>query len=1019
MATAPAAHFPRIYYLPHRYVGPESRFPQHLDRCRDMGFSHVLTTPPFYTAPSGDVFLTADHDRLDTELHSTRGSADFLRWLAEQCAARGLALLLDLPIDQFAAEHPLVGQMENCFSLCRDSYTLTIDPRLDVRPSGIARARFIAAECQTPLIDWWLGRMTRYAELGVAGFRIPAPGAVPPDCWRRLIPVLRNRSEPPIFIASTYGMSRDAVRQLDGCGFDYLQSSLPWWDFRSSWLVEEYEVLRLIAPLIAAPEDPLGLRLPADSSLPRRMKAAYERMLTLACGTGCGMMIPMGFEIGMRERYDPCLSREADFAKAIADAPFDLTPQIRAANDFVRQEPLLRNCGSLRALTGPNARVTALLRRDNSPSRATDDALLILVNPDQEQPSKIQDWQIVPGIGAVAETIRPLEAHSPDVELTHETAVLLAPGEARLLRIGAQKAIKPRLTSRKRLEAASKAPRIVIENVMPSASQGEAVKYVIGDALRVEADVLCDGRQWLGIALCWRASDESGWHRQKMNFIGADRWSGTFFLSRLGRYEFAVEAWIDRYGAFQHELLEKVEARVDLGAHLAMGKAVLENAGRLSKSGAPAALQARIARFDSLKEEEQIAMLLAPDTANEISAAGDRPFSTYSPIYHVESERAAAAFGNWYKISFADGVENQSRLDTAIRDLPMVRSLGFNVASLALPQLSGPRDSADRLESWPALFERAKGYGIEVAIEFPLRGVINAGPPGYRADDSMNMQLWTRLRDLWKEWLDAGLKIFCLREPDGMPFAFWRWAIEDLKRHEPNAVFVAGYSGSDKMAYRLAKEGFAQSLTALPWPMNKFEAMRYFLALQQASQRKQYRPHFRINAAGRRTHDEAPRSGADFLAQCALAATLSGSWGIAQGADSLLLGNEGEAPNSTYAHVLARLNWLREANPALQSHRDLMFYNAYDERVIYYGRSMPEREDIILVAVNMAPHVALETAFEVPLWEWGLPDHAAVDVDDLIAERRFVWQGKIQHVAFDAHHPPFAVWRIQPRRMTS
>lgn len=1016
MATAPTAHFPRIYYLPHRYVGPESRFPQYLDRCRDMGFSHVLTTPPFQTAPNGDVFLAADHDRLDKELHSTRDSADFLQWLAEESGKRGLALLLDLPIDQFAAEHPLVGRMDDCFSLRRESYAHTIDPRHDFRPSGFARARFAAPECQIPLTDWWLGRMTHYAELGVAGFRIPAPGALPSDCWRRLIPAVRNRARPPIFIASTYGMNRDAARQLDGCGFDYLQSSLPWWDFRSSWLVEEYEALRLIAPLIAAPEDPLGLRLPVDSSLPRRMKAVYERMLTLVCGTGCGMMIPMGFEFGMRERYDPRVSREADFARAFADAPFDLTAQIRAANDFVRREPLLQSCGSLRALTGPNSRVTALLRRDSSADRATDDALLILVNPDPEQPSKIQDWQIVPGIGAVAETIRPLEPQTPDVELTHETAVLLAPGEARLLRIGAQKAIKPRLTSRRRLEAARKSPRIIIENIMPNAPRGQAVKYVIGDAIRIEADVLCDGRQWLGVALRWRASDESGWHRQKMNFIGADRWSGTFFLSRLGTYEFAVEAWVDRYGAFQRELLEKVEARVDLGAHLAAGKAALESASRLSSGATAEALQDRLARFDSLKEEEQIAMLLAPDAANDIAAAGDRPFSTLSSVHRVESERAAAAFGNWYKMPLADGAEGQNRLANAIRDLPKVRNLGFNVASLALPQLSGPRDSGtDGLEGWRALFDRAKGYGIEIAVEFPLRGINKTEPP----EDSMSIRRWTRLRDLWRDWQDAGLRIFCLREPDEMPFAFWRWVIEDLKRNEPNSIFIAGYAGSDKMAYRLAKEGFAQSLTALPWPMNKFEAMRYFLALQQASQRKQYRPHFRINASGRRTHDEAPRSGADFLAQCALAATLSGSWSIAQGANSLLIGNDGQAPNPSYAHALARLNWLREANPALQSHRDLTFYNAHDERVIYYGRSMPEREDIILVAVNMAPQEALETAFEVPLWEWGLPDHAAVDVDDLIAERRFVWQGKIQHVAFDGQRPPFAVWRIQPRRTAS
>ena len=42
-----------------------------------------------------------------------------------------------------------------------------------------------------------------------------------------------------------------------------------------------------------------------------------------------------------------------------------------------------------------------------------------------------------------------------------------------------------------------------------------------------------------------------------------------------------------------------------------------------------------------------------------------------------------------------------------------------------------------------------------------------------------------------------------------------------------------------------------------------------------------------------------------------------------------------------------------------------------------YGKATPARDDMILVAVSLDPHGVQEAAFEVPLWEWNLPDDGA------------------------------------------
>ena len=171
---------------------------------------------------------------------------------------------------------------------------------------------------------------------------------------------------------------------------------------------------------------------------------------------------------------------------------------------------------------------------------------------------------------------------------------------------------------------------------------------------------------------------------------------------------------------------------------------------------------------------------------------------------------------------------------------------------------------------------------------------------------------------------------------------------------------------------------------------------------------------------------------AGFLIRAALAATLSGLWGVYSGFElceaAPLPGREEyldsekyeirprdfAAPGNIVAEISA-LNRLRQSHPALQSHLGLTFYNAFNDQVMVYGKATAGREDMILVAVSLDPHGVQEAAFEVPLWEWKLPDDGAVEVEDLMRGRRFVWQGKIQHLRLDPADLPFAIWRIAPR----
>jgi starch synthase (maltosyl-transferring) len=169
-----------------------------------------------------------------------------------------------------------------------------------------------------------------------------------------------------------------------------------------------------------------------------------------------------------------------------------------------------------------------------------------------------------------------------------------------------------------------------------------------------------------------------------------------------------------------------------------------------------------------------------------------------------------------------------------------------------------------------------------------------------------------------------------------------------------------------------------------------------------------------------------------FLIRAALAATLSGLWGIYSGFEICeaaplpdreeYLNSEKyeirprnyDAPGNIVAEITA-LNRIRRQHPALQTHIGVSFYPANNDQIILYGKRDPLDGSIVLVAVSFDPHIAQEAEIEVPLWEFGLGDDAAISVTDLMRGDNFMWYGKSQWLRIDPFDLPFRIWRLQVR----
>ncbi len=301
----------------------------------------------------------------------------------------------------------------------------------------------------------------------------------------------------------------------------------------------------------------------------------------------------------------------------------------------------------------------------------------------------------------------------------------------------------------------------------------------------------------------------------------------------------------------------------------------------------------------------------------------------------------------------------------------------------------------------------------------------------YNDDGTPNTPLWKAVRDLFLFWAGHGVLSFRVDNPHTKPFPFWEWIIADVRKTHPGTIFLSEAFTRPKVMKRLAKIGFNQSYTYYTWRNTKAELTEYLTELTTEECRDYMRPNFFTN-----TPDINPiflqHSGrAGFRTRFLMAATLSGNYGLYSGFEICesepLPGREEYLDSEKYelrhrdfdapGHIkddIRLINRIRRAEPAMRDFRNLRFYNASDDRVLYYGRFDKVTGSYLLFHVLIDPHNPAEFEFEVPLWEFDLPDDGAVGVIDMLHGNGFEWRGKTHTLGLDPHVRPYAIWKLTP-----
>ncbi len=329
----------------------------------------------------------------------------------------------------------------------------------------------------------------------------------------------------------------------------------------------------------------------------------------------------------------------------------------------------------------------------------------------------------------------------------------------------------------------------------------------------------------------------------------------------------------------------------------------------------------------------------------------------------------------------------------------------------------------------PEWFRHRPDGSIQYA-ENPPKRYQDVYPLDFECEDWRG--LWQELLGVFQFWIAHDIKIFRVDNPHTKPFAFWEWAIAELRTEHPDCIFLAEAFTRPRIVEYLAKAGFSQSYTYFTWRNTKHELQSYLEELQEGPNRETLRPNFFANTPDINPEFLQYGGRASFQIRLVLAATLAGSYGIYGPPYELCVADAGpgaedyrdsekyrirhwdlRAPGNIIAFI-QRINAIRREQPD-PWRGSLRFLPVDCDDLIAYLRTGRTHEDAMLVVVNLSPHHSAAGWLEVPLEDLGLDSDRAFQMHDLLGGATFLWQGPRNYVALDPTHSPAHVFRVRRR----
>jgi starch synthase (maltosyl-transferring) len=344
----------------------------------------------------------------------------------------------------------------------------------------------------------------------------------------------------------------------------------------------------------------------------------------------------------------------------------------------------------------------------------------------------------------------------------------------------------------------------------------------------------------------------------------------------------------------------------------------------------------------------------------------------------------------------------------------------------------GDFDSFDRFVA------KAKSLGLEIAMDFALQASpdhpwVTEHPEWFskRADGSIAYAenppkkyqdiypinfdndrdgIYLESLRILKLWMSHGVRIFRVDNPHTKPVNFWAWLLDEIRKTDPDVLFLAEAFTKPAMMHALGKVGYQQSYTYFTWRNEKWEIEEYMKELTTETD-SFFRPNFWPNTPDILPHFLQWGGKPAFTIRAVLGSTLSPLWGIYSGFElfenaALSQGREeyldsekfqyrprdwkaAEESGETLSMLLGKLNQIRREHPALQQLRDLHFHHAPHADALVYSKK--SGDDVVIVVVSVDPHNVVETELYLDMEALGLTARDVYLVHDELTGQTWRW----------------------------
>lgn len=302
-------------------------------------------------------------------------------------------------------------------------------------------------------------------------------------------------------------------------------------------------------------------------------------------------------------------------------------------------------------------------------------------------------------------------------------------------------------------------------------------------------------------------------------------------------------------------------------------------------------------------------------------------------------------------------------------------------------------------------------------------------PFNFETEDWKN--LWEELKSVIDYWIDKGIRVFRIDNPHTKAFGFWEWMIGEVRKKNPEVLFLAEAFTRPRVMEKLGKNGFNQSYSYFTWRNTKWEFEQYLTELTKTDQQYYFRPNFWPNTPDILPHHLAEGGENAHIMRLILAATMSSNYGMYGpvyefGVNTPHPGKEEYTDNEKYeikhwdwerysrtAEIITLINKIRKENAALQTTWNIDFAETNNDQIICYTKTDPKTSNALIVAVNLDVFNTQGAHIKVPLHKLGINPDKSYLVKDMLSGEKYHWHGEYNFVQLNPYEMPAHIFKVE------